>query len=1519
MKNLRKRLACLLLSALLLIGCLPVTALAAENGFILVAEAGGKLVIAPEYVSYTAGQTAAQALSASGHTFTGLDTGMISAIDGVAGNFTRSDENGGYDLSVSAASIGFLRFSEDMDSKPSDGLKQLMTAMADYKKKDSDVQAAAKKEYATARGLFVGINSASAATLAANLNDAVKNYENTLTGEHYPVRFTDGSAAYSGDNYPGVSVTAVNAYGKQWTDDGDGVLELPKGDYTFCVEQAGLRFAGKITVSAAATVSAELPQSEWLITDTFRISGSFGEETNKDNKFTDEEWQPGQWSDREVTVPVLDTFTGSVYAYAEYDTGLLSENPTLTAIYTLASTGERMEKTLAFRSLASGAYSVLTRGAAGNTVIYRITSRGKDGYTYSQDYTVNFARVPTLASIQVEDQSGVDQAASIPFASDTMAYTYKVLDTVTAVTITGQPLETGYTVTVGGENAVGGVTVNVSGETVIPVTVSANGYSSIYTLTIQPGEGKSLSFLSERSVTVEVVNSNGVVMPYTTHRESATQSRYRYILVPGETYHYVATRNTYYHITDDFSLEEVADSTITVDFTSMGDWLTDMAYGVNAAASSKNSLKTDDSFTPATHSYTVSYEDTELAVYAWVASSEKNVGIQAIYNQVFNSSLYHGKEKTVELTSGATSGVQLNRLLMQRNPIAGTVTVRLTKEENGVTLYQDYVTRFNRTLTLKDMTAQCDGAAAALEKEDGTKGFVPGVKTYSVTVSMAAQKLELRLSRYEDNTCYGEEDVGYRMKVDGTDVTAEGGATIPLDGTINTQTVTVTVENDKAPEGTGVYTLNILTSPPVKVTFQAEPADALLHLRNVLTGVQQLPDDAGNYLLCEGSSYSYALTKYGYEAVSGTLTVTRDDAGRLVISNGTETYPVTETEDGGAATIAWTLNEAAANPAIDPSIPAQWADFRGSETNNGVTNAPLPTAAQDGTLYWANQLGVGFDSDAVGSPILVDGDIITYAGDKIYRVDTVSGEIKAKANMDHKSSFSITPPVYADGMVFVALSGGTVQAFNAATLESLWIYTDPLGGQPNCPLTVKNGYLYTGFWNSETGDANFVCLSITDEDPAQSGESKCASWYYTSKGGFYWAGAYVSDDFLLVGTDDGAAGYTSQTSRLLLLDPATGELLDSWDNLNADIRSTVVYDAGTDAYYFTSKGGTFYSVQVTGDRKLTSKWSVNLANGVGGVPMSTSTPVVYNGRAYIGVSGAGQFTQYSGHNITVIDVDARHIAYRVETQGYPQTSGLLTTAYEQDSGCVYVYFFDNMTPGKLRVLRDRAGQTTPDYVTTEGGRTTAYALFTPTGDQAQYAICSPITDEYGTVYFKNDSARLMAYGSAIERLEITQQPTKTTYAEGETFDPAGMVVTAVYANGMTRDVTAYVTYKSEPLDAGDAEFAISFPYVMYHNGENGTEMNSGVETMVPAVTLNLTVGDGLLGDVNGDGKVDQADAQMILDFEAKRIDTKLSLKTADVSGDGVIDSNDAVLILQYAAGTLKEFPAAAPKETEDKE
>jgi hypothetical protein len=139
----------------------------------------------------------------------------------------------------------------------------------------------------------------------------------------------------------------------------------------------------------------------------------------------------------------------------------------------------------------------------------------------------------------------------------------------------------------------------------------------------------------------------------------------------------------------------------------------------------------------------------------------------------------------------------------------------------------------------------------------------------------------------------------------------------------------------------------------------------------------------------------------------------------------------------------------------------------------------------------------------------------------------------------------------------------------------------------------------------------------------------------------------------------------------------------------------------------------------------------------------------------------------------------------------------------------------------------------------ENGKNSPYALFTPVGDQAQYAICSPIVDEYGTVYFKNDSAHLMAFGSTITKLEVTKQPEKTEYAPGEAFDPTGMVVTATYANGKTRDVTAYVT--ASEIAEGDTTVTLTFPYVMYHNQENGTAMDAGVTTPAPYVDIKITV------------------------------------------------------------------------------
>ena len=362
---------------------------------------------------------------------------------------------------------------------------------------------------------------------------------------------------------------------------------------------------------------------------------------------------------------------------------------------------------------------------------------------------------------------------------------------------------------------------------------------------------------------------------------------------------------------------------------------------------------------------------------------------------------------------------------------------------------------------------------------------------------------------------------------------------------------------------------------------------------------------------------------------------------------------------------------------------------------------------------------------------------------------------------------------------------------------------------------------------------------------------------------------------MLVTTDDGADGYVTGRGSILSLNPKTGKLIDSLQATNVgDLRSSVCYDEETEAYYFTSKGGDLYQVKVNADGTFTkgSLRRLHLDNGADSAsapPMSTSTPVIANGRAYIGVSGDGQFKAYSGHNITVIDLTSFSIAYSVPTMGYPQTSGLLTTAYQNKDGYNYVYFFDNFTPGKLRVIRDMPGMTEVDHSYTtmetyskngeEHTIETAYVLFTPDGAQAQYAICSPVVDEEGNIYFKNDSAQLMRLSSRITELEVTQQPDRTTYSKDDTFDAKGLKVTAHYANGATKDVSDYLKYTTDPLTTDDTEITIGINLEQLvkdklenlpENLKNQTakwqqyqdkDGKAGVEWEIPTTSVTITV------------------------------------------------------------------------------
>lgn len=80
----------------------------------------------------------------------------------------------------------------------------------------------------------------------------------------------------------------------------------------------------------------------------------------------------------------------------------------------------------------------------------------------------------------------------------------------------------------------------------------------------------------------------------------------------------------------------------------------------------------------------------------------------------------------------------------------------------------------------------------------------------------------------------------------------------------------------------------------------------------------------------------------------------------------------------------------------------------------------------------------------------------------------------------------------------------------------------------------------------------------------------------------------------------------------------------------------------------------------------------------------------------------------------------------------------------------------------------------------------------------------------------------------VTSLEITSPPEKTEYTEGEAFNPSGIVITAVYENGIKKETTDYSYSPNRELELTDTEML--FSYI----GENGIEN-------VKAVSQPITV------------------------------------------------------------------------------
>ena len=390
--------------------------------------------------------------------------------------------------------------------------------------------------------------------------------------------------------------------------------------------------------------------------------------------------------------------------------------------------------------------------------------------------------------------------------------------------------------------------------------------------------------------------------------------------------------------------------------------------------------------------------------------------------------------------------------------------------------------------------------------------------------------------------------------------------------------------------------------------------------------------------------------------------------------------------------------------AVDPSVGADWPSFRGNSQNNGVTSAATPRSAEETELKWAVKHSTGW-TDGPNPMLIVDNSLVVLYGNSIKKLSLETGEVLASSQMCASTSWGSVPAAYADGIIFCPLGGGTVQAFNAKTLEALWTYSDALGGQAQSPIACADGKIYVGF--GYNGEYAFVCLDAADGSLV---------WRQTDEKGYYWAGAVVAGDYVICGSDSGHLCSRNKDTGAVISDLTVG---------SGSIRSTVCYEDGK--VYFTLNNAILCRATLDAETGVLSDLTVKDCSAYGSA--STSTPVVYGGIVYIGVGG------WSGSkNVIAVDADTMEILWSVEEPAYPQCSILLSTAYEA-SGYVYLYVTYNANPGGINVIKAKA----------DGSEAVQTTLYDAAGYK-QYCICSVIAGSDGTLYYKNDSSNVFALG-----------------------------------------------------------------------------------------------------------------------------------------------------------------------------
>ncbi|MGE9982582.1 DUF4430 domain-containing protein [Slackia isoflavoniconvertens] len=522
-------------------------------------------------------------------------------------------------------------------------------------------------------------------------------------------------------------------------------------------------------------------------------------------------------------------------------------------------------------------------------------------------------------------------------------------------------------------------------------------------------------------------------------------------------------------------------------------------------------------------------------------------------------------------------------------------------------------------------------------------------------------------------------------------------------------------------------------------------------------------------------------------------------------------------KSGDSIVWAYAAGDTVPNPdevVVDPSAsrPTDWkADWDG-KSNAAVENVSTPTGAlaSSWTFDWKAYSGSAYPN--ASEPIVVNGNVYLAVNKRLLKIDAESGKVLAESNL--KTAIGYTArPIYANGLVIVPLDGGAVQALTADSLTTVWV-TDSVSkaAQSNSQLTVDGNYLYVGTVDVDFGTNTYNNGHLTRINIL----TGAVSWQHVNADeGYYWTGATVGDDYVLVPTSAGTVEMLSKSTGAVLGSVSVGALVNSSCVLSAD---------GSHAYLISRDGKLHVLAISDGDSRdadaasrITEERVVDL-----GLTGCACAPSMHDGKLIVGGEANGSAA------LAIIDLNNGFATTLITTaDGSQLTAGILggikgAPLVSAQADGTYVYFTVNY------------GETSDFVNYTSGGGVYRYKLgdaeasgvFSATG---HYNCCdSPIAcDSKGNLYYINDSGTLFKLNAGMKVSFNTGEGSRvdfqTTAANGSVTKPAdptreGYTFAGWYtdeactkaydfATAVTADMTLYAKWIKNEASSPDTDNA----------------------------------------------------------------------------------------------------------------